>query len=245
MLRIALCEDDTVQRELTVCLLNEYIGRRELAARVKSFASGRELLNALYDGSFDVYLLDIVMPDMDGIELGRTIRQSDRECSILYLTSSPDFALAGYQARASAYLLKPVDRQALFGALDDAVSEQTRLHQAGILVKVRGGGTVRLGAADVLYAELKNRAVCYCLPEGSVDSMTITTSFREAVSPLLDTGTFFLCGSSFLVNLHWIRMVDKGGALFTDGRYLSLPRSTCPTLRSAWTDYWLEGGVQP
>lgn len=244
MFRIALCEDDAAQRELTCALLNEYIAVRDLAARVRVFPSAHELHSALFDEPFDIYVLDIVMPGMNGIELGRQIRQSDRDGSILYLTSSPDFALESYQTKASSYLLKPVDRQELFAALDDAMAVHSRRWENGILVKCRGG-TVRLPSDDILYAELRNRAVGYCLRNGSVESMTISTSFKEAVAPLLNSGNFLLCGSSFIVNLHYIRMVDKGGALFSDGRYLSLPKSACAPLRSAWIDYWLEGGTKP
>lgn len=244
MFRIALCEDDDTQRKLTQELLNDYIAARDLAARVRVFPSAHELLNALFDEPYDIYVLDIVMPGMNGIELGREIRQSDRDGTILYLTFSPDFALESYQAKASSYLLKPVARQELFAALDDAIAVHSRRWENGILVKSRGG-TVRLPADDILYAELRNRAVSYCLQKGSVESLTITTSFKEAVAPLLNTKNFILCGSSFIVNLHHIRMVDKEGALFSDGRHLSLPKSACTPLRSAWTDYWLEGGTQP
>ena len=244
MLHIALCEDDARQREESSALLEAYFTARDLAARVRVFSSGAQLLGALSDGLFDIYLLDIIMPGMNGIALGREIRKRDRNSSILYLTSSPDFALESYQTKASSYLLKPVKKDELFAALDDAAAIHTHRKQNGILVKCHGG-TIYLTADDIYFAELHNRAVSYRLREGTLESMTISGSFRDAVSPLLQSKNFILCGSSFIVNLHYVRLVDKNGAQFTDGHYLVLPKSACAPLRNAWSDYWLEGDTLP
>ena len=112
MYHIALCDDEALQRQITGELLEKYISGRKLAARVHKFSGGHELMNALYDETFDIYILDIVMPEMNGIELGLSLRraeqQSGGEGAIIYLTTSPDFALEGYHAKAAAYLLKPV-----------------------------------------------------------------------------------------------------------------------------------------
>ena len=59
-------------------------------------------------GGFDIYILDILMPGMDGIELGVRLRELGYDGSIIYLTSSTDFAIDSYKAEASNYILKPV-----------------------------------------------------------------------------------------------------------------------------------------
>ena len=75
MLRIALCDDEAGQRQATGRLLSGYMAQHHLAARVREFASGRELLNAVEEtGPFDLYILDIVMPEMDGCAAARAIR---------------------------------------------------------------------------------------------------------------------------------------------------------------------------
>lgn len=123
----------------------------------------------MYDAPFDIYLLDIVMPDMNGIELGRQIRQTHRDGSILYLTSSPDFALESYQAKAYSYLLKPVNQDELLAALDNAIAPHTRRWKNSIIVKTHGGST-RLLLDDILYAKLQNRNIRYYLRSSSVNS---------------------------------------------------------------------------
>ena len=107
MFHIALCDDDARQIQLTHKLLDNYLSLRGVAAKIWEFSNGQALLNAMYDETFDLYLLDIVMPEMDGIDLGMELRKSDENGVIIYLTTSPDFALQGYQTKAASYLLIP------------------------------------------------------------------------------------------------------------------------------------------
>ena len=65
-------------------------------------------------GTFDIYLLDVIMPGQNGIELGLSIREFDQGGRIIYLTASSDFAVDSYRAKASDYLLKPLDKSRLF-----------------------------------------------------------------------------------------------------------------------------------
>jgi len=243
MFCIALCDDEGPQRKSTRRMLEDYFAMRDLTAKICEFASGRELLDALRDQRFDLYLLDILMPGLDGIRLGVALRDKDKEGLIIYLTTSPDFALESFDARAFSYLLKPVRKEKLFAVLDDAIALRQR-HDASVIVRT-AEGTVRLNLSSILYVELTNRAPCYYLDGGGqVAGVTLRASFQEAMRPLLDDERFHLCGSSFVFNLHHIRSMDKSKVFFDGGRWAAPPRRAFPALQSAWMDYWLEGGRQ-
>ena len=79
---IALCDDEAAQRQLTHKLLDSYFSSRGAAAKIWEFSDGQGLLNAMLDETFDLYLLDIVMPEMDGIDLGMELRKSDENGSL-------------------------------------------------------------------------------------------------------------------------------------------------------------------
>lgn len=55
----------------------------------------------------DIILLDIVMPLLNGMDTARELRAQDTAVKIIFLTSSPEFALESYEVRAQDYLLKP------------------------------------------------------------------------------------------------------------------------------------------
>jgi len=241
MFCIALCDDEGPQRKFTRRMLENYFAKRDLAANICEFASGWELLDALREQHFDIYFLDIVMPELDGIQVGVALRDRDKEGIIIYLTTSPDFALESFNARAFSYLLKPIREEKLFAVLDDIFSLRER-HDASVIVRTTEGA-VRLSLGSILYVELASRAPHYYLNDGShLAGMTIRASFQETMRPLLDDRRFHLCGSSFVFNLHHIKSMNKSKVLFDGGRWAAPPRRAFPALQSAWMDYWLEGG---
>lgn len=201
MLHIAICDDDAAELAQTRALLDEFLASRALAARVREFAAGKELLFDLEDsGAYDLYLLDVVMPEMNGIELGVKLRETDEHGAIIYLTTSEDFAIDSYSARAFWYLVKPVAPDKLFPVLDKAVAALQKRLDEGIAVKTRDG-----------------------------------------IEPLLADRRFRRCGASLVLNLHFVKTVDKSGATLRTGERLELPRRAAADLRDAWAQYWLKG----
>lgn len=244
MFHIALCDDDARQMQLTHKLLDNYLSLRGVAAKIWEFSSGQALLNAMFDETFDLYLLDIVMPEMDGIDLGAELRKSDESGVIIYLTTSPDFALQGYSVKAASYLLKPVQEDELFRALDDAFKAITNRREQSIMVKTADGMS-RLLLDHILYVEQAERAPRYYMKDGScVVGVTIQTSFQDTIRPLLADKRFYLCGASFVLNLHCIKSINKADVLFAGGQQTTVPRRAAAELNTAWIHYWLEGGHQ-
>ena len=242
MFHIALCDDDARQMQLTHRLLNNYLSLRGVAAKIWEFSNGQALLNAMYDETFDLYLLDIVMPEMDGIDLGMELRKTDENGVIIYLTTSPDFALQGYQTKAASYLLKPVREDELFRALDDALKVISDRREQSVIVKTTDGMS-RLLLDHILYVEQTERVPHYHLKDGScVVSVTIQTSFLDIMQPLLADKRFYLCGASFVLNLHCIKSINKADVLFVGGQQTTVPRRAAAELNAAWIHYWLEGG---
>jgi len=246
VLHIAICDDEQKQLTLTEALLREYHELHpELDLRVDTFTSGVTLLEHLrLNGSFDIYLLDVLMPDSNGIDLGRKIRAIDQGGHILYLTSSPDYAIDSYLAKASRYLLKPIKKDVLFSALDDSIENWLREHQTFVTIKTRNG-LQRLAIRTVVYGELVGHCVQYHLADGTVlESMSVRTSFREAVSAFLEHERFILCATSFFVNLSFVDMIEAAGLKLVNGGVVPLSRPMRTEVTNRWLDYHLKGGTK-
>ena len=122
---LAICDDDPRQLHTIGKLIHTYFHTRSDSSwNVASFLSGDALLAQSHArNGFDLYLLDILMPGLNGIETGRQLRETGDGGEIIYLTSSNDFASESYDVRAFFYLLKPVDKQRLFQVLDRALEQ--------------------------------------------------------------------------------------------------------------------------
>lgn len=240
-MKIAICDDSSLFRTQVLGMASDYAEeRKDTAVTVQAFSDGESLLRAVREtGGFDVYLLDIVMPGMDGIELGQALRQTGTAGKLVYLTSSEEFALASYRVRAFDYLIKPIRRETLFAVLDEAIGSIPVKPDKVLIVKTKETNT-RISFDSILYAELRKRAIVYHLAGGNtVTSTTLRTTFSEAVAELLADSRFVLCGASMAANMHHITMVESEAVIFMDADTVFLGKRACRKLRGDWNNYWI------
>ena len=243
-MRIALCDDEKYYREKILSLIREYSRtRQDLSFSLSAFSSAKELLNFTYEhGGFDLYILDIIMPEMSGIQLGSALRRHGDGGMILYLTTSPDFAVDSYTVEAFQYLLKPLDTISFFHCLDKASDRFLRLQRNVTAIKT--SNSVRMvPIRDICYAERVRRLISYHMHDGSIiNSATFNGSFRTAVAPLLEHHEFLLVGSSFAVNLHYVTEITRHDLIIAGERKIGIPRGMYDAYKTKWSDYWLNGG---
>ena len=202
--------------------------------------SGDALLARAEDaGGFDLYVLDILMPELSGIETGRRLRALGEGGEIVYLTSSNDFAADSYDVRAFFYLLKPVEEGKFFQVLDGAAEKLNRRRSSAVVVTTADGPR-RILLERIRYVERVGRCMRYDCTDGTVDSQTIRISFREAAAPLLADRRFCLCGASFVLNFQHVTGVNGQTALLDNGQTVVLPRTAATEFKKAWGNYWLE-----
>lgn len=238
-MRIAICDDDLQWRQKILEFTNAYAAANpERCVSFTAFEWGSELMEAARKtGGFDVYILDILMHGMNGIELGSRLRQMGFDGKIIYLTSTLDFAYDAFKVKAYNYLLKPLKKDVFFAALDEAYHTLAERKSKAIIVRTKDS-SIRISFDNIEYAELCKRTVVYHLVGGKVlETISIRTGFTEAVHALLQDSRFIRCGASMVANMHHITMVEKDGLLFRNQRKVYLPRKACSEIRSAWYDF--------
>jgi len=115
--KVAVCDNDKQELLQINRLVDEYVscGFAEGKIEVHSFERSMKLLDQMESGEhFDIFLLDIIIPRLNGIELAAEIRSSDQVGKIIFLTSFLEFAVDSYSVGAFNYLLKPIKKDQLF-----------------------------------------------------------------------------------------------------------------------------------
>ena len=177
------------------------------------------------------------MPDMSGILLGEKLREAGYDGKIIYLTSSSDYYPDAFRVRAFDYMIKPVSMTAFTKTMDEISALIARKKDRFLLVKAKDR-SVRLSFDTILYAEFTKRAVCYHLTGGRmVESLTLRTTFAEAVAELLADARFALCGQSMVVNLEHITAVEHEAVVFGTTYRPFLGEKLCRKLRGVWSTY--------
>ena len=241
MLRIALCDDEADKLRETAALVQRYFqARPSVSGQVEAFPSGGELIARVQESrGFDIYILDILMPGLSGIDAARKLRQLGDGGEIIYITNSNDFAADSYEVRAFSYLLKPVDEARLFKVLDGAVEKLERRRSNAVMVNTPGG-MQRIRLEQILYVERMGHCMRYHCVGGVVDSQSIRSPFKTAAAPLLADRRFYLCGASFALNLQHVTGVQGQSAMIDDGQTDVLPRASATEFKKAWGKFWLE-----
>ncbi len=237
MLQIAICDDQPRELEIINAYITEYLVTHALEAEIKKFSHPDKLLSAIEAESFHLYLLDIVMPMVSGIELGKEIRRLDREAQIIYVTTEPQFALQAYAASPINYLIKPIDQQQLFDTLTLAISKTDLSEERTVTIKTTNGLRI-LKLSDILCCEYRSHAVIFTLTNGEeAVSRTIRESFAEYSMPVLKDARFLQCHSSYLINMRRVERFAKDCFTLRGGKVVPIAAKQYPAVRETYMDY--------
>lgn len=153
LLKIAVCDDKYEHLKKISNMLERYFqAHSHASAKVEIFLSGAALLNRVEEaGGFDLYILDILMPEQSGIDIGRRLRKLGAWGELIFLSHSNDYAADSYDLRAFFYLLKPVEEGKLFRVLDQAIEKAGQQKQQAIVVETREGPR-RILLEKILYS---------------------------------------------------------------------------------------------
>ncbi len=241
-MRLTICDDDPRELAALDDCVRRYIRARGLALDVLCFSEAADLLRyETKNGPGEVYLLDVLMPGMNGIDLGREIHRRNHQAVILYLTTSPDFYPDAFSVRAFSYLLKPVDPDRLFQDLDECFSYLLPPRPAHRTVSVRTAeGTQVLDLGQVNAVEYRSHRLVYHMAGGgSVTTLYKSEPFAVLAQEYLDLGVFVRCAESYLVNMPNIKALTPGGFRMADGSEYSITRKYAGA-RSRFIDFEAE-----
>lgn len=143
-MNIICVDDEELVLGLTVSLCEE-LPQKPV---VQGFQSAEEALGWLKIHKADIALLDINMPDMDGLTLAARVKELRPDMAVIFLTGYAEYAVDAFKLHASGYLMKPVSRERLAAEVEYALSGNQ-----GKNTSVSGGGHVvvqTFGEFDVL-----------------------------------------------------------------------------------------------
>ena len=233
MLRIAACDDDEKERLRIAELLGRYREEKNAPLHFDVYRSGVGLLEAREQIPYDLLLLDILMPGLNGMDAAKEIRLTDGETKLIFLTSSPEFAVESYSVEAYSYLLKPVTSEKLFPLLDRLFSEQRQSEQ--VLTLMRPAGVMRIPFSKLSVLEVSNKKLRFHLQDGSVKE--VNGALSELEETLLSREEFVKVHRSYLVNMSQIQSLSAGELTTYAGPRVPVSRLLQTQVRDRYMNY--------
>lgn len=243
MIRIAACDDKKENLDELCGYLELYFkenGKEE--AEICRFQEGKALLAAIEILPFDVYFLDVLMPDLNGLDIGRRIRREDQRAMIVYITVSREFAFEAFGVRAFHYLEKPVKREELFDILEALTNRGNHRSLEKISIRTRNG-QVSISLPDIMYVENIFRCSVYMLSNGrQVSSLCNRSSFEESVGLICQHPEFVQPHKSYFVNMNYIQALEAKNLTLDNGMQIAISRKRMAETKRAYLEFLVKGG---
>lgn len=214
---------------------DEYPARQELRYILGSFenieivgeaTNAAEALALIKALDYSILFIDISMPGMSGLEIGRAIQELPNPPHVIFVTAYEEYAVAAFEVNAVDYMLKPVDPKRLKKAIDKVVRLQ--MEDGGIsgngsqtapvapvasnvvsgfkidrVPAERQGKTILVTEADIFYAFTEQD---YVYIKTHSDKLFTRFTLKQ-LEARLSSGVFFRTHRCYLVNLHKVKEI--------------------------------------
>lgn len=238
-MKISICDDsikDLLNIEKIILKYKTLYPDKDF--ELEKFSDPSRLYHKILAGKMaDIYILDMLMPRQTGIDLGNLIRSAGCESVIIYITTSDEFALEAYGVHAVRYLLKPIDENMLYEALDYTLSYTKAKTEPLYLVRTKDG-LIQQPYSGIEYIENANRRLEFHLSGGEIlKSLFIRKSFEEEIEEIAAKNNFQQIHKSFLVNFDYIRQLTQDSAILESGTRLPVSKSRAAEVKREYLAY--------
>ena len=230
MLRIAICDDEERCLNNTKRMIESWSAAASSQTKIDCFDNGDSLIKESDTARYDIIFLDIVMPLLNGMDAAKELRNRDKTVKIIFLTSSPEFALQSYSVKATDYCVKPVAYEKLKEIMDDCTVINRQEPENLTLKTVAGYHKIYLH--DIEYVEAQNKRVFFFLKSGKV--VEVIQQLYTFETKLSDSTGFFKCHRSYLVYIPNVGHFDNANITMKSGRTIPIARGHVKAFQDAY-----------
>ena len=227
-LTVGLCDDEQSIHTMVEELVKGYEEEHDIEIRLLHYDSAKQLLEK--KDELDFLLLDIEMPELDGIEAGVKLRNRNVEYKIIMLTAREDRFRDAFKIGAFRFVSKPIDTMDLYKAMDDVREHMVALKKVTVY---RDGIAYEIPQKDILYIEAKASATLIFTKEFEFRSENSLVMWKE----ILDERVFFQSHKSFIVNMSKIEDIQTNVIRLVNGDKVSVSRRLRTALLNAYMIY--------
>ena len=227
MYKIAVCDDEEAVSEQVTNLIAEW----NPAVDVVCFSSGEALLENYQ--SYEAVFLDIDMAGMNGIETGKAIRRLDKDTKIVYLTAYRDYVSGAFGVHAFQYLLKPVNKKAIWNVLEEIFRYMKSAEKKIILDFHTVDGALGLPVESIYFFEYENRKIRIVTDK---EQYYMADKIGNVAKRMTEFG-FSMPHQSFVVNMFHVKNVKNQQIFLDNGMEIPLSQKKQKTWKQELMGY--------
>ncbi len=217
MIKIAVCDDEPVMCEQLKRMIASRLEQLEETFRITCCTNAVQFFCGPLD--YDLVFLHIQMPNLNGVELARRLREKEFEGVLIFVTVLKECMLDAFEVEAMDYLCKPVDEQRLERALKRSLRRLQRKEERYLTIRTMNWcRNVKL--KDICYCEVVNRKIYLHTKNGVLEYYGKIKEVEQQTAP-----DFIRCHRSFLVNPEYLSEYRDGQAVLENGERVPVSKN--------------------
>ena len=238
MINIAIVDDNRVDLNEEVQITEEYFRKKGLLCRVEPFEDPDWMIRGLKEEQYDIYIMDIRMEKMDGIEAAKRIRAEYPEPIIIFATNYQEYAIEAYEVNTWRYIQKRKLKEKLTEAYD-ALLPRLLEQENEVYVIEKKSNVEKIFYDDIYYMEKDERYTVIHCRNGQKKRV------RKAIGDVyqeLATEEFIRLSKGFIVNLRHVMSMQNHRILLRNGETVVVGASKLTEVRKRIASYWRRRG---
>ena len=199
-MRIAICDDELKRIKEVKDALTNYFAEKVISADIVCFEDGNKLLYS--NLHFDMAFLDIEMPNINGVEVGKRLKQKSNNIVIFMITAYSEYLDDAFELGAYRFLQKPLDVTRLYRSLDAALLSMS---SKDIKIICPNNESVIIPTNSIIFCESYKRKTKIVTTQGEYMSREHIDLWKEKLSEL----NFYSPHTSYIINFSFIKSFTR------------------------------------
>lgn len=241
LIKIAICDDIKSELQIILAALDAYKKvHPKLCFDIDEYSGAMDILDAVEkEKTYDIALLDICMPGILGTDVAKEMLSKNPDMSIIFLTTSDEFAVTAFALNATHYLLKPFTQGQFDAALDRAV-QKTKGQDFLSLACV--DGMYRVHISEIVSIESQSHYLLINLSSGEM--LRLRRKLSQMSEEMQKFSEFVQIGASYIINLAFVRKISSGTVEMQNGTRIPIPRRRSEEVQKAYMDFFRKEALQ-